>query len=204
MAYPLRKKKLGCVDHDRRPERDDELLPQLVSRDKKVAEHAGEAKESEEGEAEIMECALNAYSPLPTWVQGSVALIGDACHPMLPYIAQGAANGIEDAAVLAAALTCTSDVRLALGVFEAVRKERAEKIAASVSGTGKSLHLPDGPEQQKRDLAIREARRKQGAGEADTGDKWRDQQWQLYMWGVDVMWETVEKWGELSAAVRVG
>lgn len=145
----------------------------------------------------ILEWTLNTYAPLPTWVRGgNIALLGDACHPMLPYVAQGAANAIEDAAVIATALTCTSDVALALAVYQAVRKERAEKIAASAADTGRSLHLPDGPEQERRDEGIR------NAVKADKSDKWRDEEWQDYLWGVDVMRETVENWKELSAAVR--
>ncbi|KNG48585.1 salicylate hydroxylase [Stemphylium lycopersici] len=141
------------------------------------------------------------YPPLPTWVRGGVALIGDACHPMLPYVAQGAANGIEDAAVMATALNCTSNIELALCVYEAVRKERAEKITASASDTSRSLHLPDGPEQEKRDRSIQSARHPERAGESDVADRWRDQQWQDFMWGIDVMRETVNKWTELSAVV---
>jgi salicylate hydroxylase len=155
----------------------------------------------EENEENIPEWTLNMYPPLPTWIRGGVALIGDACHPMLPYVAQGAANGIEDAAVIATALNCTSNVHLALRVYEAVRKERAEKIAASASDTSRSLHLSDGPEQEKRDKDIQSARREERAGESDLGDKWRDQQWQDFMWGIDVMRETVDKWAELSVAV---
>ena len=155
----------------------------------------------EEDEETIPEWTLNMYPPLPTWIQGGIALIGDACHPMLPYVAQGAANGIEDAAVIATALNCTSNIQLALRVYETVRKERAEKIVASASDTSRSLHLPDGPEQEKRDRTIRSAGRKEGPGASDTADKWRDQQWQDYMWGVDVMRETVERCAELNLAV---
>ena len=155
----------------------------------------------EENEETIPEWTLNMYPPLPTWIQGGIALIGDACHPMLPYVAQGAANGIEDAAVIATALNCTSNIQLALRVYEIVRKDRAEKIAASASDTSRSLHLPDGPEQEKRDRTIRSAGRKEGPGASDTADKWRDQQWQDYMWGVDVMRETVERCAELNLAV---
>ncbi|TVY43045.1 FAD-dependent monooxygenase, partial [Lachnellula occidentalis] len=149
---------------------------------------------------EILEWTLNTYPPLPSWVQGNVALIGDACHPMLPYVAQGAANAMEDAAVLMTAFTYTADVPLALRVYEAVRKERAEKIAASAAATGKSLHLLDGLEQQMRDEAIRNAGKKNPEKNADHADKWRDASWQDYMWRVDVMRETVEKWEELTAA----
>lgn len=149
-------------------------------------------------EGEILEWTLNTYPPLSTWVRGRVALVGDACHPMLPYVAQGAANAIEDAAVIAIAFTCTPDVHAALALYESIRKERAEKIAASALHTGRSLHLPDGPEQEKRDEFIRRAGSKDGSGKRDKADKWTDQKWQDYMWGVDVMRETVEKWNELE------
>lgn len=46
-------------------------------------------------EGDVMEWTLNMHQPLPAWVEGSVALMGDACHPMLPYVAQGAAQAIE-------------------------------------------------------------------------------------------------------------
>ncbi|TVY53818.1 FAD-dependent monooxygenase OpS4 [Lachnellula cervina] len=149
---------------------------------------------------EILEWTLNTYPPLPSWVQGSVALIGDACHSMLPYVAQGAANAMEDAAVLMTAFTCTADVPSALRIYEAVRKERAEKIAASAAATGQSLHLLNGPEQQKRDEAIRNAGKEKQEKNTDHDDKWRDASWQDYMWRVDVMRETLEKWEELTAA----
>lgn len=147
---------------------------------------------------ETLEWTLNTYPPLTTWIRGRVALVGDACHPMLPYVAQGAANAIEDAAVIALALTCTPDIHAALALYESIRKERAEKIAASALHTGRTLHLSDGPEQDKRDESIRRAGSKGGSGKPDTADKWTDQKWQDYMWGVDVMRETVDKWNELE------
>ncbi|KAH8590928.1 hypothetical protein B0O99DRAFT_285698 [Bisporella sp. PMI_857] len=151
---------------------------------------------------DMLEWTLQTYPPLPEWVRGSVALIGDACHPMLPYVAQGAANAMEDAAVLTTAFTQTADVQLALRVYEAVRKARGEHIAAGAVSTGKSLHLPDGPEQRKRDEAIRNAGR-DNLGNGDHSDKWRDATWQEYMWGVDVMRETVERWEELTAKLKM-
>nr|XP_036576765.1 3-hydroxybenzoate 6-hydroxylase [Colletotrichum truncatum]KAF6783558.1 3-hydroxybenzoate 6-hydroxylase [Colletotrichum truncatum] len=140
-------------------------------------------------EEEVLEWKLDTFPALPYWSRGSVTLAGDACHPMLPYVAQGAANAIEDAAVIATALTCTSNVSLALGVYEIVRKERAERIASSALATGHSLHLPDGPEQEKRDKAIRHA------NEHDVrADRWCDKEWQDYMWATDVMRYTTENW----------
>ncbi|KAK2732574.1 3-hydroxybenzoate 6-hydroxylase [Colletotrichum kahawae] len=148
---------------------------------------------------DIVEWKLSERAPLPQRVRGSVALIGDAAQPMLPYVAQGAASGIEDAGVLAAAFTCTSDVLLALAVYETVRKRRAERIAASAAATGRALHLPDSPEQRARDEAIKN----QGRGQAAASqDKWRDVEWQNYMWGTDVMRHTIQSWDELVAQVR--
>ncbi|RYP48688.1 hypothetical protein DL768_005468 [Monosporascus sp. mg162] len=142
---------------------------------------------------DILEWTLYVYPEIPRWTQGIVALIGDACHPMLPYVAQGAANAMEDAAVLATTLTCTADVRLALRVYELVRKHRGERIAASASATAMTLHLPDGPEQRKRDEAIVNASKG-----GDHPDKWGNTRWQDFMWGVDIMRETVENWDELT------
>ncbi|KAK9438602.1 salicylate hydroxylase [Metarhizium brunneum] len=145
-------------------------------------------------EGEVLEWTLNSHVPLPRWVENKVGLVGDACHPMLPYVAQGAANAIEDAGAITAALTCTSDVKLALRVYELTRKERGERIQASASTVRKTLHLPDGPEQEQRDKSIRAA----SHGEGNHPDLWADTDWQDYMWGVDVMKNIIESWSELS------
>lgn len=58
---------------------------------------------------EIPEWQLRVHKPLVSWVEGNVALMGDACHPTLPYIAQGAAQAVEDAGVLAAVLSLIDD-----------------------------------------------------------------------------------------------
>ncbi|KAH0592273.1 hypothetical protein MHUMG1_10019 [Metarhizium humberi] len=145
-------------------------------------------------EGEVLEWTLNSHVPLPRWVENKVGLVGDACHPMLPYVAQGAANAIEDAGAITAALTCTSDVKLALRVYELTRKERGERIQASASTVRTTLHLPDGPEQEQRDKSIRAA----SHGEGNHPDLWADTHWQDYMWGVDVMKNIIESWSELS------
>jgi salicylate hydroxylase/6-hydroxynicotinate 3-monooxygenase len=76
--------------------------------------------------------AILERDPLPTWSQGRVVLIGDACHPMTPYMAQGAATSIEDAAVLARCLqgVDTANLEAAFKRFEAHRKPRTSKIQA--------------------------------------------------------------------------
>jgi salicylate hydroxylase len=88
-----------------------------------------------------------------------------------PYVAQGAAQAIEDAGVLTECLAQTGNVKVALAVYELVRKDRAEKIQTSTVATREALHLPDGPEQQARDEMIRLAAKAQGG---QNPDKWAD------------------------------
>jgi 2-polyprenyl-6-methoxyphenol hydroxylase-like FAD-dependent oxidoreductase len=171
-------------------------------------------------DGEVVEWVLNTHPPLPTWVKGRCILVGDASHPMLPYVAQGAAQGIEDAAVLAcvlAMITSASEVEKALKVFQVLRKERAERIQASAAETRRALHLPDGEEQRKRDQRMRAAgkgtREQDGkkcgevnvvvreVGQERNPDLWADEQWQEYMWGVDVMSEVFQRWGTLIQEV---
>jgi len=99
--------------------------------------------------------ALHDRAPLPAWTQGRVALLGDACHPMLPMMAQGAAQAIEDGAALASLLEAMpDDVPAALRRYEEVRKPRATRLQEASAANRTRFHLPDGPEQQKRDDAM--------------------------------------------------
>jgi 6-hydroxynicotinate 3-monooxygenase len=68
--------------------------------------------------------------PLDRWVDGKVALLGDACHPMTPYMAQGAAMVIEDGAILSRCLDGVDrdGIEAALRRYEATRKERTSKM----------------------------------------------------------------------------
>ena len=74
--------------------------------------------------------AINVREPLPRWSEGRIALLGDSCHPMTPYMAQGAATAMEDAAVLARCLDGVdrSGVHAAFKTFEGARKERTAQI----------------------------------------------------------------------------
>jgi 6-hydroxynicotinate 3-monooxygenase len=74
--------------------------------------------------------AIFERDPLPSWTKGNVVLIGDACHPMTPYMAQGAATAMEDAAVVTRCLEgcAPTDVAEAFRKFEAVRKPRTSEV----------------------------------------------------------------------------
>ncbi|WP_137919859.1 FAD-dependent monooxygenase [Hydrogenophaga sp. 2FB] len=76
----------------------------------------------------VLKTALYVREPMAQWTQGRVSLLGDACHPMLPFMAQGAAMGIEDAVVLARCLADGPDCASALQRYEALRKPRASQI----------------------------------------------------------------------------
>jgi 6-hydroxynicotinate 3-monooxygenase len=69
-------------------------------------------------------------NPLPLWSKGRLVLLGDACHPMKPHMAQGAAMAIEDAAVLTRCLAETGlgDYRTAFSLYEASRRDRATRV----------------------------------------------------------------------------
>jgi len=86
--------------------------------------------------------ALYDRRPILRWSQGPVALLGDAAHPMLPYLAQGAAMAIEDAAVAAQCLArAPDDPTAALHTYSAVRRGRAWKVQRLAARNGGRYHL---------------------------------------------------------------
>jgi 6-hydroxynicotinate 3-monooxygenase len=79
---------------------------------------------------DVHKWALVVRAPLPHWTDGPIALLGDACHPMTPYMAQGAATAIEDAAVLSRCLDGVErdGVTAALQRYAATRQQRTATI----------------------------------------------------------------------------
>ncbi|CCM06073.1 uncharacterized protein FIBRA_08320 [Fibroporia radiculosa] len=116
--------------------------------------------------------------PLPTWnhSSGRVTLLGDACHPMLPYRAQGAAMAIEDAAVLGNLLSRISSILqlpALLQAYESLRLPRTADTQAASRLNQHVFHMSDGPQQEARDAGMREAMTKelekvQGNAETET------------------------------------
>jgi salicylate hydroxylase len=88
-----------------------------------------------------------------TWGNGRVTMLGDAAHPMLPYLAQGAAMAIEDAAVLAACLDRNPDVPAALRTYEASRLPRTARVQRDASRNATVYHM-SGPTAVLRSLAL--------------------------------------------------
>ncbi|MHC1558433.1 FAD-dependent monooxygenase [Actinomycetospora sp. C-140] len=85
---------------------------------------------------------LLAQAPLRRWTRGRTALLGDACHAMLPHHGQGANQAIEDAATLARLLV-EHDPATALAAYPGGRRARTRAVAASAWDTGTLLHLDD-------------------------------------------------------------
>jgi salicylate hydroxylase len=101
--------------------------------------------------------ALFDRTPLPRWSIGRVTLLGDACHAMLPFMAQGAGQSIEDGATLAACLERLGPgaVPAALRLYETLRLPRATRLQELSRLNKHRFHLPDGPEQEARDAELK-------------------------------------------------
>jgi salicylate hydroxylase len=99
---------------------------------------------------------LMHHEEMPHWVNdvSNLVFMGDACHPMLPYLAQGANSSLEDSAVLGgllAKLTNKSQLPGILRLYERLRKERGEAIVKETFNQRYDFHMVDGPEQRERD-----------------------------------------------------
>lgn len=86
--------------------------------------------------------ALVGRAPLQTWTDGAVTLMGDACHPTLPFLAQGAIMAIEDGFVLARCLDAEGDIESALLRFQNARVKRTTDIVLGSTAAGKRFHNP--------------------------------------------------------------
>ena len=104
----------------------------------------------------LVEC-----SDLPSWTHpaGKFTLLGDSAHAMLPYLAQGAAQAVEDAAVLSGLLShleLKSQLPDVLSIFEQHRKTRAMRVKHRTLATREINGMVDGPLQQERDRQLSE------------------------------------------------
>lgn len=150
-------------------------------------------------EGEVCEWKLRVHEPLPTWVHGTAALIGDACHPTLPHLNQGAAQAIEDAAVVAIALAKTPDsspesIVKSLKVYEVLRKERAEACVAMAAANGKEMQLGDGAAAAERDAAFK-AFKETGTGKVP--DKAADRGVLSFIYEWDASKETAQQYASI-------
>ena len=127
-------------------------------RDEALALYAGwhpEVRALIAGTEHVFKWALFDRPPLATWTRGRVTLLGDAAHPMLPYMAQGASQSIEDALVLARCLAAhRADLPRALVVYAATRRERAAAVQAASREAGRLVQLTDPAEVEARNARL--------------------------------------------------
>jgi salicylate hydroxylase len=116
--------------------------------------------------------ALYDRDPIPRWTRSRVTVLGDAAHPMLPYLGQGACQAIEDGCVLAAALAAEPDDPVAaLALYERSRRPRASQVVLASRERGVSNHLASPPAAWRRDLSIA-LRRRLGRDPDGRGTGW--------------------------------
>jgi salicylate hydroxylase len=84
--------------------------------------------------------ALFDRAPLPSWGRGRVTLLGDACHPALPFLAQGAAMAIEDAALLAACVE-VEGIETGLRQYSSLRMPRTSRIQQTSRRNSTVFHM---------------------------------------------------------------
>lgn len=96
---------------------------------------------------------LQRQDPHDVWTRGNVALVGDACHAMLPYVSQGASQAIEDAVVLAEEIGAAQPGTTAEAVVRYARRRApdAHRVQQEAYASRDLYHLPDGPDQARRD-----------------------------------------------------
>ncbi|WP_316859905.1 FAD-dependent monooxygenase [uncultured Cohaesibacter sp.] len=117
--------------------------------------------------------ALCGHDPSQNWVRGRVALLGDAAHAMLPFMAQGAVMSIEDAAILARALTeIDASMETRLLAYEKARKKRVSRVVARARQNGRIYHM-DGPLAAARNLTMRLLPQGQLVGQFDWIYGWK-------------------------------
>lgn len=99
--------------------------------------------------------ALFELPPLSFWHSGRIALLGDAAHPTLPFLAQGAVLALEDAAILARRISeQPTNIPRAIAAYAMARRHRATRVVAAAKTNGRIYHL-DGPMAAARDMVLR-------------------------------------------------
>jgi salicylate hydroxylase len=143
---------------------------------------------------------------MTSWVHpaGKFALLGDACHATLPYLAQGAAQAVEDGAVLGGLLAHFSaadrnNLRPALDAYERLRKARTTAVVKGSTALQNIFHMPDGAAQQERDRILLEDKPEEGFP-----NRWRDPVFQKFLFGYDSFAEAEKAWLDLQGIYRKG
>ncbi|KAH0830981.1 3-hydroxybenzoate 6-hydroxylase 1 [Fonsecaea pedrosoi] len=146
----------------------------------------------------VLKWKLCHHQELEKWTRGHIALLGDACHPTLPYQAQGAAMAVEDGAVLGfllgqvAAPGSEDHISAVLKLYEKLRKSRTTINVLGAVTNRKYFHLHDGPEQEERDATLASI----DWYHCQTEWKWIDSRYQEDLLGFDALKDAQDAFGE--------
>jgi salicylate hydroxylase len=110
------------------------------------------------GTEQVFKWALFDRPPLENWTRGRVTLLGDAAHPMLPYMAQGASQSIEDAFILASCLAADREhPQRAIEEYAARRRDRTDSVQAASREASRVVRLTDPAEVLARNARLAES-----------------------------------------------
>lgn len=105
--------------------------------------------------SDVRKWGLFRHPVAPHWTGPGVALVGDAAHPTLPFMAQGASMALEDAWALAATLSRATDLATGLAAYQALRRPRAVRVIDTATGNAWKYHLRAGPLRMAAHAALR-------------------------------------------------
>lgn len=153
----------------------------------------------ENPEAKLVKWPISTIAPLPTWTHksGRMIALGDAAHAMVPFMSQGAAIAVEDAAATATVLSLIEtkeDLPKALKILEEVRKVRAEGMQQASWLNGEVWHLEDGALQKARDEGMGDEEKSVERGW--NANPWSDPTCQEWTYGYDAVREIENRWAE--------
>ena len=133
---------------------------------------------------------------------GKFALLGDACHATLPYLAQGAAQAVEDGAVLGALFERVegrSQIPDILVIFESLRKARTTRVVQGSTALRDIFHMVDGKRQKERDRQLLEDTPFDGYP-----NRWADPVFQPWLFGYDALKEVDDAWRRYKGGLFPG
>ncbi|KAK1705013.1 hypothetical protein BDP67DRAFT_532431 [Colletotrichum lupini] len=152
----------------------------------------------------VQKWKLCTHPKLKTWTKGCFALLGDSCHPSLPYQAQGAAMAVEDGAVIGRLLgllksslgieNMVPQIPEILKLYETLRKDRTTLNVQGATSNRKWYHVRDGPEQEARDAEMTGAPLSDGL--SPTGWRLMDEDYRMELMGRDSVAEAIEAFQE--------
>ncbi|KAH7125110.1 putative salicylate hydroxylase [Dendryphion nanum] len=160
----------------------------------------------------VLRWKMMHHDELASWTKNNVALLGDACHPSLPYQAQGAAMAVEDGAIIGTLLGLYQDARLrslkapslaeTLKLYESLQKARTTNLHLGSISNQHMYHIDDGPEQEERDRILKAADWQEKPEGEEEPFIWIDVRYQKAILGRDALGDAKKKWEETAGEIK--